>query len=39
VYLSIRQMQGTMSQRRVAHPNAFLRANYLKVLSSYAMRA
>jgi hypothetical protein len=32
-------MQGSMSQRRVAHPNAFLRANYLKVLSSYAMRA
>ena len=38
-YESIRQMQGSMSQRRVAHPNAFLRANYLKVLSSYAMRA
>jgi dihydroorotate dehydrogenase (fumarate) len=38
-YESIQQMQGSMSQRKVAHPNAFLRANYLKVLSSYAMRA
>jgi dihydroorotate dehydrogenase (fumarate) len=38
-YESIRQMQGSMSQRKVAHPNAFLRANYLKVLSSYALRA
>jgi len=37
-YESIRQMQGSMSQRSVAHPNAFLRANYLKVLSSYALR-
>jgi hypothetical protein len=38
-YESVQQMQGSMSQRKVAHPNAFLRANYLKVLSSYAMRA
>jgi dihydroorotate dehydrogenase (fumarate) len=38
-YTSIRQMQGSMSQRSVANPNAFLRANYLKVLSSYALRA
>jgi dihydroorotate dehydrogenase (fumarate) len=37
-YESIRQMQGSMSQRSVAHPNAFLRANYLKVLSSYVLR-
>jgi len=37
-YESIRQMQGSMSQRSVAHPNAFLRANYLKVLNSYALR-
>ena len=36
-YESIRQMQGSMSQRSVAEPNAFLRANYLKVLSSYAL--
>jgi dihydroorotate dehydrogenase (fumarate) len=38
-YESIRQMQGSMSQRSVADPNSFLRANYLKVLSSYALRA
>jgi dihydroorotate dehydrogenase (fumarate) len=34
-YESIRQMQGSMSQRSVAEPAAFLRANYMKVLSSY----
>jgi dihydroorotate dehydrogenase (fumarate) len=38
-YESIRQMQGSMSQRSVADPNSFLRANYLKVLSSYALRS
>jgi dihydroorotate dehydrogenase (fumarate) len=38
-YESIQQMQGSMSQRSVANPNAFLRANYLKVLSSYALKA
>ena len=38
-YESIRQMQGSMSQRSVADPNTFLRANYLKVLSSYSLRA
>ncbi len=37
-YESIKQMQGSMSQRSVADPNSFLRANYLKVLSSYALR-
>lgn len=37
-YESIRQMQGSMSQRAVAEPAAFERANYLKVLSSYAAR-
>jgi dihydroorotate dehydrogenase (fumarate) len=37
-YESIRQMQGSMSQRRVAEPAAFERANYLKVLRSYALR-
>lgn len=34
-YESIEQMQGSMSQRNVAEPAAFERANYLKVLSSY----
>jgi len=38
-YESIRQMQGSMSQRSVAQPDAFLRSNYMKVLSSYAVRA
>jgi len=38
-YESIRQMQGSMSRRAVADPTAFSRANYLKVLSSYAVRA
>ncbi len=38
-YESVRQMQGSMSQRSVANPNAFLRANYMKVLSSYSLRA
>jgi dihydroorotate dehydrogenase (fumarate) len=37
-YTSIRQMQGSMSQRSVANPTAFVRANYLKVLRSYALR-
>lgn len=34
-YESIQQMQGTMSQRSVAEPAAFERANYMKVLHSY----
>ncbi len=38
-YESIHQMQGSMSQRAVADPSAFQRANYVKVLSSYAMKA
>ena len=38
-YESIRQMQGSMSQRAVSDPAAFVRANYVKVLSSYALRA
>jgi dihydroorotate dehydrogenase (fumarate) len=38
-YESIRQMQGSMSQQSVADPAAFLRANYVRVLSSYAWRA
>ncbi len=38
-YESIRQMQGSMSLKRVAHPDRFERANYLKVLRSFALRA
>jgi dihydroorotate dehydrogenase (fumarate) len=37
-YVSIRQMQGSMSYRAVREPAAFERANYMKVLSSYALR-
>jgi dihydroorotate dehydrogenase (fumarate) len=37
-YESIRQMQGSMSQRAVAEPAAFERANYMKVLRSYTLR-
>jgi dihydroorotate dehydrogenase (fumarate) len=36
-YESIRQMRGSMSQQHVAEPAAFERANYLKVLRSYAL--
>ena len=36
-YESIYQMQGSMSQRAVADPSAFQRANYVKVLSSYSL--
>lgn len=34
-YVSIEQMQGSMSQQAVAEPATFERANYMKVLSSY----
>jgi dihydroorotate dehydrogenase (fumarate) len=37
-YDSIRQMQGSMSQRSVAEPAAFVRANYMKMLSAHSMR-
>ena len=37
-YDSIKQMQGSMSRNSVPQPKAFERANYAKVLSSYAMR-
>ncbi|MBI3636749.1 MAG: dihydroorotate dehydrogenase-like protein [Candidatus Rokubacteria bacterium] len=37
-YDSIRQMQGSMSYRAVREPSAFERANYMKVLSSFALR-
>ena len=36
-YESIEQMQGSMSYRSVREPAAFERANYMKVLSSYAL--
>lgn len=35
-YASIHQMQGSLSQMAVARPDAFERANYMKVLGSYA---
>jgi dihydroorotate dehydrogenase (fumarate) len=38
-YSSIRQMQGSMSRKKTATPSAYERANYVKVLSSYAFRA
>jgi hypothetical protein len=31
-------MQGSMSQRAVADPAAFQRANYVRVLSSYSLK-
>ncbi|HSR20035.1 MAG TPA: dihydroorotate dehydrogenase-like protein [Anaerolineales bacterium] len=34
-YDSLRQMQGSMSQKSVAEPAAFERANYMKVLGSF----
>jgi len=37
-YASIAEMQGSMSYRSVSDPAAFERANYMKVLSSYALR-
>jgi dihydroorotate dehydrogenase (fumarate) len=37
-YESIRQMRGSMSYRSVSRPDVFERVNYMKVLSSYALR-
>jgi dihydroorotate dehydrogenase (fumarate) len=37
-YASIAEMQGSMSYRSVVEPAAFERANYMKVLNSYALR-
>ncbi|MCB9136383.1 MAG: dihydroorotate dehydrogenase-like protein [Anaerolineales bacterium] len=37
-YESIHQMQGSMSQKTIADPTAFERANYMRVLRSYAMK-
>jgi len=34
-YTSVRQMKGSMSQRAVAEPSLFERANYIQVLNSY----
>lgn len=34
-YVSIKQMQGSMSQKSVPYPAAFERANYIKVLKAY----
>jgi dihydroorotate dehydrogenase (fumarate) len=34
-YISIQQMKGSMSQRSIADPSAFERANYMKALHSY----
>jgi len=36
-YKSIRQMQGSRSYRSVRNPAAFERANYMRVLSAYAL--
>lgn len=38
-YASIQQMCGSMSHRAVRDPSAFERGNYMKVLSSYTLRA
>jgi len=37
-YTTVRQMQGSMSLRHVPDPGAYQRANYMKVLRSYALR-
>jgi dihydroorotate dehydrogenase (fumarate) len=34
-YTSVKQMKGSMSQKSVADPSAFERANYMKALTSY----
>lgn len=34
-YESVEQMRGSMSQQNVAQPDAFVRANYMKVLQSW----
>jgi dihydroorotate dehydrogenase (fumarate) len=37
-YESVQQMQGSMSQQNVPNPKAYQRANYMKVLSGYALK-
>lgn len=34
-YTSVKQMKGSMSQKSIAYPAAFERANYMKALNSY----
>jgi dihydroorotate dehydrogenase (fumarate) len=34
-YVSVEQMRGSMSYRRVPNPSAYERANYMKELQSY----
>jgi dihydroorotate dehydrogenase (fumarate) len=36
-YESVRQMRGSLSQRSAGNPEAYERANYVKVISSYAL--
>ena len=36
-YITVRSMYGVMSQKSVAEPAAFERANYMKVLKSYRL--
>ena len=36
-YESVKQMQGSMSQQNVGDPDAFVRANYMKMLKSFSM--
>jgi len=38
-YQSIAEMQGSMSLRAVAEPEAFERANYMRVLSGYTLKS
>jgi dihydroorotate dehydrogenase (fumarate) len=38
-YESVAQMRGSMSQRHVAEPAAFERANYMKVLDAFRPEA
>ncbi len=38
-YESIRQMKGSMSHRSVPDPAALERGNYMRVLSSYMLKA
>ena len=38
-YESVAQMQGSMARRSVADPAAFERANYMKVLSTFAFKS
>ncbi|MDP3773193.1 MAG: hypothetical protein Q8Q85_02905, partial [Gemmatimonadales bacterium] len=37
-YESVAQMRGSMSQQAIANPGAYERGNYLRVLSSFALR-